>query len=318
MKKEDFYPNLSFAMIKKQITDSQLLEHLNNLDEDAREVFLLEDNKFRATIISTTHLLNQMRANHELGVIESLVLGQAYIASALLSATVKGNDRVQLTVECGGPVGGIYTEAWACGAVRGYLKNNPIELTKELTSFDTSDLYGPGFLTVTKLIEGNKTPFTGQVMLKSGNLAQDLASYFIESEQTPSLFNLSIDFDKDGRIIGAGGLFIQALPGCEDEDLEKMEILANKLPSLSKNITKNTSPKEYIMANFPSAEHLAHETVGFSCPCSRDNFSKHLMGLPENEKVAILNESTFPLVLTCFNCNSHYEFSEDEIKNLMK
>ncbi|MGD1823197.1 MAG: Hsp33 family molecular chaperone HslO [Pleomorphochaeta sp.] len=303
-------------MIKKEITDKYLVEHLANLRDDAREVFLLEDDKFRATIISATHLLNQMRANHNLGVVESLILGQAYIASGLLSATVKGNDRIQLTVECGGPIEGIYTEAWACGAVRGYLKNNPIELKKPLTSFDTSDLYGPGFLSISKLIEGNKTPFTGQVMLQSGNLSQDLAIYFSESEQTPSLFNLSIDFDKDGRIVGAGGLFIQALPDCEDKDLLKMQEIASKLPSLGKNITKDINIKEYIIANFPTAKHLAHETVGFSCPCSRDNFSKHLASLPKTEKNAILENGPFPLTLTCFNCNSHYEFSKKEIKEI--
>lgn len=305
-------------MIKKEIKEKYLVEHLSKLDKDTRDVFLLEDNKFRATIISSTHMLNQMRANHELGVVESLILGQAYIASGLLSAIVKGNDRIQLTVECGGPIEGIYTEGWANGTVRGYLKNNPIELKKPLTSFDTSDLYGPGFLTISKLIEGNKAPFTGQTMLQSGNLAQDLAVYFSESEQTPSLFNLSIDFDKEGRIVGAGGLFIQALPDCSDEDLEKMQKKASNLPSLAKNITNNVSPKEYIIANFPNANHLANEKVEFFCPCTKENFSKHLMGLPKNEKEAILNESDFPLTLTCFNCNSHYPFSKDEIKTLFK
>jgi molecular chaperone Hsp33 len=305
-------------MIKKQITDEILNKQLNNLSEDTREVFLLENNNFRATIISATHLLNQMRANHDTGVVESLVLGQAYIANALLSATVKENDRVQLTIECGGPIGGVYTEGWASGAVRGYLKNNPIELKEPLTSYDTSALYGPGFLTVSKILEGNKAPFTGQVMLQSGNLAQDLASYFNESEQTPSLFNLSIDFDKEGRIMGAGGLFIQALPGCSEEDLINMEEKAKNLPSLAKNITQNTSPKEYILANFPTANHLSEQKVGFYCSCSKDNFAKHLIGLPKDEKQSILKDGPFPLYLSCLNCNSSYEFSEKEIKDLFK
>ena len=305
-------------MIKKQIKDEKLKKHLSSLSEDTREVFILENNNFRATIISATHLLNGMRVNHNTGVVESLVLGQAYIANALLSATVKGNDRVQITVECGGPIGGIYTEAWACGAVRGYLKNNPIQLTKPLTSFDTSDLYGPGFLTVTKLLEGSKAPFSGQVMLESGNLAQDLATYFIESEQTPTLFNLSIDFDKEGKIIGAGGLFIQALPGCSEEELIKMDEKAKTLPSLAQSIAKNVSPKEYIISNFPNAKHLASEGVGFSCPCSRENFTKHLVGLPKKEKDGVLNDGNFPLTLNCLNCNSDYDFSESEIQKLFK
>ncbi|MDD4648066.1 MAG: Hsp33 family molecular chaperone HslO, partial [Sphaerochaeta sp.] len=113
-------------MIKKKIEDSNLREHLASLPEDGREVFLLHNDQVRVTAISATTLINQMRANHELGLLETYVLGQAYLAAGLLSSTVKGNDRIQLTIECGGPIAGVYTEAWAAGAVRGYLKHNPI------------------------------------------------------------------------------------------------------------------------------------------------------------------------------------------------
>ena len=162
-------------MISKAIEDSELKEHIASLPHDGREVFLIADESVRLSVVSAPERVNQMRANQGTGILESYLLGQGYIAGALLSSTVKGNDRIQLDIQCGGPIGGISIEAWASGAVRGYLKHNPIPLSKPINSLDTSELYGPGFLTVTKILEGSRTPFSGQIMLEYGNLANDLA-----------------------------------------------------------------------------------------------------------------------------------------------
>ncbi len=141
-------------MIKKKIEDRDLQEHLAALSDDGREVFLLHNDQIRVTAIAATKLINQMRANHDLGLLETYVLGQAYLAGALLSATVKGNDRIQLNIECGGPIGGVFVESWAVGAVRGYLKHNPIPLKESLKSLDLNELYGPGFLSISKSWKG--------------------------------------------------------------------------------------------------------------------------------------------------------------------
>lgn len=307
-------------VFRKKIEDKVLVEHLASLPDDGREIFLLDDGKIRLTALQGTHMVNQMRANHGLGILETVVLGQAYIAAGLLSSTVKGNDRIQLTIECGGPIGGVYVEAWACGAVRGYLKNVPIPVDKPLENFDLSMFYGPGFLTITKLIEGSSQPFTGQVMLQYGNLAQDLAVYYQQSEQTPSLFSLSIQFDKEGRVAGAGGLFLQAMPGCPDDVLERLQELAPKLAPLGRTLAGGTTIKEYVLQEFATEkpEHLAHLGIGFSCPCSREHFEGYLSGLPEKEKRDIMEEGPFPLQLECFNCGTIYDFNKEELQALFE
>ena len=118
--------------------------------KDGREIFLLKGGKVRLTAVAATEMCNQVRVNHDLGPLETYVLSQAYVAGALLASTVKGNDRIRLEVECGGPIKGLSVESWASGAVRGYLMANPIKLEKPLETLDTSLLYGPGFLTITK------------------------------------------------------------------------------------------------------------------------------------------------------------------------
>ena len=305
-------------MIKKTIEDRDLLRHLDEIPEDGRQVVLLADGQIRLTGLGGTTMVNQMRANFNLGMLETYVLGQAYIAAGLMASSVKGNDRIQLNVECGGPIGGIYVESWACGAVRGFLKNNPIKLEKPLEGKDISLLYGPGFISVTKLLEGSRTPFTGQTMMQYGDLAQDLALYYNESEQTPTMFSLGVNFDDKGRVSGAAGLFLQALPGCSDEVLDKLQEKSAKLPSMAKAVSNGTSVLDYITANFSDfgIQDLGPEPLGFSCPCTRDHFKTFLGRLPQDEKDGIIKDRKFPLELECLNCGTKYSFTEDEIKTL--
>lgn len=305
------------SMLKTPILDKDLRLHLDSITEDGRDIFLIADDQVRITAANCTNLVNQMRANHKTGLLESYVLGQAYIAGILLSSCVKGNDRIQLQIECGGPIKGISIESWACGAVRGYLMNNPIPLEKPLTSLDTSLLFGPGFISVSKVLEGSKEPVTGTVMMSYGNIAKDLALYFTESEQTPTLIYISLKFDEKGNIIGAGGLFIQALPGCDEKILDSLQEQSSRLSNLGLALSRNESIEEYVLSNFNSYKprKLAHSPIGFSCPCSKDGFKKYLKKLPQKEKEGILKGS-FPLNLECFNCGSIYSFEKSDVETL--
>lgn len=306
-------------MIITEISKAELIQHLASLPDDGREVFLLHDGQVRLTAIAATTLINQMRANHDLGLLETYVLGQAYLSAGILASTVKERDRVQLNIECGGPIAGVYTEAWANGAVRGYLKHNPIPLEKPLESLDLNELYGPGFLTITRILEGRKQPFSGQVMMQYGDLAKDLAFYFSQSEQTPTLIILSIHFDQQGNVDGSGAIFIQAMPGCDEETLAQLEDLSATLPSLGSSLASGESVKHFVEAHYApfGVQYLERQEVTFSCPCSRGQYETYLAQLDEAEQDDILAHGPFPLELVCLNCNTHYHWSEDELKALL-
>jgi molecular chaperone Hsp33 len=305
-------------MIKTKLTDEKLINHLNKITPDGKDIFLLNNNQVRATVIGTTQMINQVRANYKLDIVEAYTLGESYIAAALLASTVKGNDRIQLSIDCGGLCGGVYTEAWASGAVRGYLKNNNFGV-EENFPVDTDPIYGPGFLAISKLLEGSKAPFRGQTMLQSGNLSEDLKLYFAESEQTKSIFVLDFDVDEDNRIIGTGGIFFQILPGNNDnEEMLKLEEQVKNLPSLAKAISGGMDPKDFIVRNFDEANHLQHSLVGFSCTCDKKSFAGHLSTLTQEDKEDIKENGPFPLELTCLNCNSKYEFGKAELQDLLK
>jgi molecular chaperone Hsp33 len=119
-----------------------------------------------------------------------------------------------------------------------------------MESFDLSPFFGAGFLSVTRYLENAKQPFTGKVTLEYGNIAKDLANYYLTSQQIPSAFNLSIKFDRDGEVTGAGGLFLQAMPGAREETITGLENLVAKFPSLGEEFSGDGDSEELVYRVF--------------------------------------------------------------------
>jgi molecular chaperone Hsp33 len=306
------------TMIKKPISGAGVEEHLRNIEPDSLDIFLLADGTLRGAIAHGTGMVNQMRANHELGILESYVLGEAYLAAGLLSSQVKGNDRISLAIECGGPIGGLSVETDAQANVRGYLSQVPIPVEAPLESFDLSPFFGPGFLKVSKHLENAKQPFSGQIMLREGSIAKDLAWYFLESEQTKSFFALSIQFDKQGNISGAGGLFLQELPGADPETLALVQESARELPSLGTGFAAGATGKALVEKGFASFRpvFIGTRNMRFFCSCSKERFSSFLAGMQGSQQEDILKQDDFPLKIECHNCGSIYHFSRIECEQL--
>ncbi len=301
-----------------QPLSKDLTAHLSLIEPDGMSLFMLENNGIRGALLNGTEMVSRMRANHKLGIMESLILGHAYLGAGLISRMLKGEDRIVLSVECGGPVRGLSVEVNAAGDIRGYLKESNLGIDYELDSFDTSPFYGPGFLSITKHIAGNSNPFTGQVMLEHGTLAKDLVHYFHISEQIRTAVILSVFFDKKGEIAGAGGLFLQAIPEAGDDALIKIENEIIQMPSLGKYFAAGNSRKDFIENHFSAfgPEYSEEQEIKFYCSCSKERFSAFLSSISDSEKMSILKYKDFPLKTTCFNCNSTYKFSEKEIHTL--
>ena len=307
-------------MRQEAIDDPVIADKLAALPQDRVDSFVLAEGTYRGALLHGTRMVNQMRANHQLGLIETLLLGHGYLAGGLLSTNVKANDRISFELSCDGPVGGLYVETSAGGTVRGYLKNNPIPLTEAPESLDPGQFVGSGTLSVTKHLERAKQPFTGRIRLVYGSLAQDLAAYFVYSEQTPTAFHLSIQFDDHGRAIGAGGLMIQAMPTLggfqEREDaIEQIDAAVRAIGSIGALFADGETTAEILNRYFAplGPEPLATRNVRFYCPCTRERFFNFIAALGVEELQDIRQNGPFPLCTTCFNCNTTYSFSAEEI-----
>lgn len=315
-------------MIKKKVYGNTLKERLLAGIRDRLYVFLLAGGEVRGAVINGTRMINEMRANHDLGILETLVLGHAYLGAGLMSAGLKGNDRISLQIECSGPIKGLVVEANAFGEVRGYLKNVHIPVDKPLEDFDLSPFFGIGFITVTKYLEDAKQPFMGRVALQYGNLAQDLANYYLTSEQIPTAFNLSVRFDPEGKVAGAGGLVLQAMPGARKQTIERVENLVRNLPSIGtifaedrtseeKNPDKQAPAKlvKEVFKRF-SPRFLADYRVEFMCHCNEKRIRRVLTLLPLEDLKDILEKGPFPVEIRCHNCNTPYHFTQVDIKQI--
>jgi molecular chaperone Hsp33 len=305
-------------MDKKNIKNVDLKTLLKQRAKNRLHRFLLSNGEVRGVMVHATLMVNEMRDNFELGVLETYVLGQAYIAAALLSANLQKNDRMGLSIECSGPIKGLNVEATASGEVRGFLKNVPIPLDKPLESFDLSEFFGAGLITYTKYLEDAKQPYSGTIALMHGNIAMDLAEYFLSSEQIPTAFHLSIQFDKDGLVIGAGGLFLQALPGASDETVADLDSLMENIKSVGKCFSEDMSAQDYIESEFKefSPKQIGDQRVEFFCRCSKNQMTNYLSMLPIDDITDLAVNGPFPMETRCHSCNSLYSFTKEELTKI--
>jgi molecular chaperone Hsp33 len=305
-------------MQKRRPYGSTLKEQLLAGARDRLYNFILADGAVRGVIMNGTRMINEMRANHELGILETLVLGRVYLGAGLMSADLKSDDRISINIDCSGPIKGLVVEANAFGEVRGFLKRVPIPIDKPMESFDLSPFFGAGFLLVTKHLEDAKQPFTGQVILKYGNIAKDLANYYLTSEQVPTAFNLSIKFDTEGRVTGAGGLFLQAMPQADDDLAGSMEERVTGLPSLGEVFTADKDPEALVAAAFKdySPRFLANRRIEFMCHCNRERVRSLLTLLPIDELEDIRANGPFPVEINCHYCSTPYQFTQEDIEEI--
>jgi molecular chaperone Hsp33 len=225
-----------------------------------------------------------------------------------------------MNIQCSGPVKGLDVESNVFGEVRGCLKTQHIEVKNSENIKYLSTLYGAGFLTVTKYLENAPTPYSGQVSLEHGSIAEDLANYFLISEQIPTGFKLSVFFDDKEAVKGAGGIFLQALPGADPKKVIEAEKMIQGIGSLGELFAKGSLPETIIHEAFSTLnpQFLSNSRVEFFCRCSKDRMQGYLKNLPPKEKKDMIKNGPFPIKVRCHHCNSVYSFHEDELRALEK
>lgn len=307
-------------MLDTDLHDELLEKRLAGLCPDGLTIFTLEGDSIRGILSSNTSMVARMRASHGLGLLETMVLGKAYVAASLLSATIKGDDRIVMKVEGNGPAEGFSVECNAAGDVRGRLFQAPFELISKPDSLDTAPLIGAGTLSLTRLMAGKSEPVSGSAALKSGRIAEDLAWYYHISEQTRTSLTIGLHFDAEGRIAGAGGLFLQALPGASDEALDRVERLVYGMAAFGETLATGATRMDLCLRSFPFFDynHLDEKPTRFYCACSKARLGSYLLSMPQAEVADMAENGPFPVKVTCHNCGSIYEYSKSELENMVK
>lgn len=290
-------------------------EYLIARGSDRLTRFIADGGRIRGAYVQANLVVREMAASHALGVFETYVLGQAYVAALLMASSFKEDERMNLSVKSDGPAGGFSVDANAFGEVRGYLQNTPFRVPAG-TEPTVAEVVGKGVLSVTRFDRG--APMTGSVEYSQTSFAQSLAYYYDRSEQIPTAFDLSLPFDREGQLEGAGGLMLQALPGYDEARWNAMAGRLYELPRIGENAGSSHDSEALLNFWFPEFEPklLTHTRVEFFCPCSKAKFGKFLAGLPDQERDDILKTGPLPLETRCHNCSSTYTFDEGELRVL--
>ncbi|WP_278960330.1 Hsp33 family molecular chaperone HslO [Lactobacillus apis] len=272
----------------------------------------------RLLTINAHDLVQEAQTRHDTWSASSAVLGRTLIAGVLL-AGAELTDKEELTIRLlgDGPVGPTIVTAKSDLTVKGYVKTPHIALPpKENGHIDVKKAVGKGWLEVTKDL-GLKEPYTGQVPIVSGEIAEDIAYYLTKSEQIPSAVGLSVFVNPNNTIGAAGGFMLQALPGASDSLIDQTIERINNLPALSSSFLDGMTPEELAKKILgDDCKILEKDDVAFKCDCSKEKYGDILTTL-KNSQLKEMIEKDHGAELTCNFCGEKYDFSEDELKAIL-
>lgn len=273
----------------------------------------------RAFAVDSTETVGEVQRRHMMWPTASAALGRAMTGGVMIGAMLKGEDKVTIKVEGGGPIGAILVDSDAKGHVRGYVTNPQIhfDLNKE-GKLDVRRAVGTnGMLSIVKDL-GMRDNFTGQTPIVSGEIAEDFTYYFAVSEQVPSSVGLGVLVNTDNSILAAGGFIIQLMPDAEEDTIQKIEQRLSAIEPVSKMIQRGLTPEQILeeVLGKEDLQILDRMPVSFECNCSKERFATAIVGLGQKEIQDMIDEDGMAEA-QCHFCLETYRYSKEELEALI-
>lgn len=277
------------------------------------------EGQIRAFAATTRDLTEEARKAHNTSPVATAALGRLLSAGVMMGCDMKGeDDLLTLKIQGDGPIGGLTVTADSHGSVKGYAFNPGVMLPpNDKGKLDVGGALGVGVLSVIKDV-GLKEPYVGQTILVSGEIAEDLTYYYATSEQTPSSVALGVLMNKDNTVRQAGGFIIQLMPGASEEIIGKLEDKLKEISTITTLLDVGNTPEmilKYVLGGF-GLEINQKTEVRFYCNCTKDRVEKALISVGKRDIQEMIDDGK-PIEVNCHFCNQHYEFSVDELKEIL-
>ena len=279
------------------------------------------DGLVQAAAICSRDLTERARQIHKLLPVGTAALGRTLSAASLMGNALKDSGAsLTLQIKGGGPLGTVLAVSDNQGNVRGYVTNPQVDLPlREDGKLDVGSAVGrEGTITVIKDLH-MKEPYVGTIDLLGGEIAEDVAGYFVESEQIPTACALGVLVDRDQSGKAAGGYLIQLMPGAAEDTIAKVEGGIMAAGAVSAILEKNDDPEAMLRTVMSDFDLKILETcpVEYRCYCSRERVERALISLGRTELEQMLSEQG-GCQLTCQFCDAVYEFTAEDIQRLLK
>lgn len=278
------------------------------------------DGMVQAVAVSTRDLTERARNIHTTLPVATAALGRALAAASMMGNALKVEDAsLTLQIKGGGPLGTVLTVSDAQGNVRGYVQQPHVNLPlRPDGKLDVGSAVGSdGTLTVIKDL-GMKEPYVGTIDLLSGEIADDIAAYFVESEQIPTACALGVLVGTDQSVTSAGGYLIQLLPGAGEDIITKIEAGVQRVGSVSHALEGGLDGAGLLRAVLSDfdLEILETHPVEYRCYCSRDRVTRALISMGREELSSLIQEQG-QAELTCQFCDQIYRYSKEDLEEIL-
>ena len=279
----------------------------------------LANDSVRAFAISSTHLVAEARERHKTLPVVTAALGRLLSAGAIMGSMMKGDkDIVTISLKGDGSAGYITVTADSHGHVKGFPGNPNVDIPRKYAGkLDVGAAVGRGLLTVSYDF-GLKEPYSGQVEIQTGEIAEDLAYYFTVSEQLPSAVGLGIMVDTDSSVKHAGGFIVQLLPDAPEDVIELLEKKLANLEPVTTMMEQGMAPEDMLLHIFEGVdiEFTERHDVEFYCDCSKEKVKRALDAINDKDLQDIVNDGE-DIEVKCYFCNTAYKFSIADIKDIL-
>ena len=282
---------------------------------------ITKDKSVRIYVVDSTEMVEEARIIHQCTPVSIAALGRVISAASIMGRMLKDEkESLTLQIKGSGEIKSIVAVSNFMGDVKAYVSNPYVVLPhKENGKLDVGGAVGnDGSVIVSKDI-GLKTPFIGQSNLISGEIGDDIAGYFMNSEQQPSVVSVGVFIGEDGSVKSSGGIIIQPLPFAEEEVIEKIEKSIEGMKSASTLILENDDLFEIAKKALKEfeVEVMDEREVNLYCDCSLERIEKALVSIGKDELTNIIEEDG-GAEISCHFCNKKYKFQKEDLERLIE